>query len=166
MLNDEDGLWAACRGGQREIVDYDISRRKWHEGYSRRGGHENIEKLLILKCAESWYGALERLCQSGRINHVNFMFSENFIEWDLGLYEACRGSNKKIISTMISNGASAWNFGLAGACRGGHIEIVDLMISKGANDWNVGLDAACRGNHNKIIKLMINKSSNNCQKLK
>jgi len=111
----EYGLYGACKGGHKDLVDLmitdDILSLNWGLHGACEGGHKELAELLL-----AW----------GAYDH----------NW--GLYSACLGGHKELAELMITVGAEYFDLGLRGACEGGHKELIKLMIDKGSTNCDCG----------------------------
>ena len=90
-----------------------------------------IKKLI--KTEIDWGFGLCGACRGGHIDIIKFMIEKCARDCNNGLLFACEGSNIDIVKFMIEKGATHFNGGLLHSC-GSHIniDIEKLMIEKGA----------------------------------
>jgi hypothetical protein len=130
----------AHRNGSVKLAKYcllggiiDQSEMNWGLYCACMGGHKELVELMISKGASDWNFGLHGACEGGRKELAELMISKGAKCWDDGLLCACMEGYKELVELMIMKGATYWNLGLRGACTGGHKELVKLMISHGAN---------------------------------
>lgn len=155
----------ACREGNIEIVESTIFNSDklldWNGGLFKAclGGHRKIVELLIKLGAKSatlrsWEGLQAKQNSRGYAGGTA-------LDWDRGLGGACLGGHKELILLMKDYGATDWDSALYYACKGGHKDVVDLLISYGANFWNHGFAGAKHGNQKEMMLLMVFKGASN-----
>ncbi len=78
-----DGLYGACCGGHRELVDLMIAR----------GANDGDSGL---------YGA----CRGGHRELVDLMIARGANDWNSGLWAACINGHRELVDLMIARGAT------------------------------------------------------------
>ena len=120
MTDWNESLRGACQGGNKETIEFVISK--------------STPVGLV------WNWGLYGACQGGNKEIAEWMISKGATDWNGGLYCACKGGHKDMAEWIISKGKLLWlywNGGLYGACQGGHLHMVEFMINKGATDLNL-----------------------------
>lgn len=107
ILDWNDGLYGACRGGHITIVRLMIGKGAtnvdWGLNRACEGGHMDIVHLMIERDAAHWGWGLIGACRGGHVGLVNFMIEKGIedLDFQYAIYEACRGRHSKVIETLL-----------------------------------------------------------------
>jgi len=125
------GLWGACHGGHKEIVELMCDY-----------GATNFDK------------GLGGACEGGRKEMAELMISRGATNFNCGLYSACWSGHKEMAELMIKYGAARFSDGLYAACITNHADLAVLMISFGAPITVDCLYVSCLRHHKSLAKLL------------
>ena len=186
----KDLLYAACCGGNREIIKYiihqiDSKKESKHQLYWNQGlkgaceyGNLSCIQYMIYRGANDWERALELSLLKGHHENAEMMIMKLSVlprKWNFLFFLATKGGNIRSIQFILlfarshaPNYEINWNRGLQGCCLNGNVKTIQYIIDQGLTDdknypfnWNKGLKCACQNGHYEASKLMIELGATN-----
>ena len=111
-IEDRKGFREVCRKGDRLSITKFRYPKEWsNDGLygACLGGHRDLVDLMIEKGADNWNWGLYSACLGGHRDLTVLMISKGANHWNLGLYYACQGGHRNLVDLMIQKGATQCN---------------------------------------------------------
>lgn len=119
--NLKSGFLGACRGGNRDVVDFMLKKSK--------AQHLTTSTRVLNQ-------GFRIACEKGHVELVRYLVSIGADDYNEALFHGCKSGNQELIDYLVSLGANNWNRALAGACKGGHLYLVKKFVDRGAKVTN------------------------------
>jgi hypothetical protein len=166
----EQGMYAACRGGHRALIDMmeTLGAHNWQYVLNGacEGGHLHAIKHVMgkLGVCDIPTTALIRTCESGSLPAVKYLLKLGADATATNvMHAACTSGNADIVKLLMARGNTHWYDGMRGASGSGHLPLVKFMAAQGASNWDACLTTAVYGDNIRVVRYMIDMGATNLE---